>query len=288
VRQLFLALIACACLAVLVLTAVAGWRADPDADVRAYQSGSAHLPMTAESVTVGTPRGQRALKLADDGASAVLPAELTQGSVLTIVPKDHTQAAITWRVGIVDRRVGYFAAASAWGFFLTLVAVFGAPPGEVSGQALRRSLSEPGGGMSLGRIQLLVWFLPALGILSALSLPLLATPDVPSSLGVLFGLSGLTTTLGAAASPNVKNAALPTTLTVSQALEGWQDGLDFSRVQYFALSLIGALALIANFVATMRCPDIPQGLLMLVGASQATYLGNKAVKRDPDVKQPAA
>jgi hypothetical protein len=58
----------------------------------------------------------------------------------------------------------------------------------------------------------------------------------------------------------------------------WQGGGDVSRYQYLLLSLVGATIFTIAFLRTVRIPAIPEQFLYLIAASQATYLGTKAVK----------
>jgi hypothetical protein len=171
-------------------------------------------------------------------------------------------------------------------------------------------LLEPSGGLSLSRVQLLIWFLPAIAIYAGVSLPLHRFAPMDTTLAVLLGLSGATTLLSSAVSP-------PTTATTTGAatkaallaeamppppfyrvaatrlfgatsdipnldprdlVSDWQGGGDVSRYQYLLLSLVGATIFTIAFLRTVRIPAIPEQFLYLIAASQATYLGTKAVK----------
>jgi hypothetical protein len=129
-----------------------------------------------------------------------------------------------------------------------------------------------------------------------------------TTLAVLLGLSGATTLLSTAASPPV--ASRPVTPTSStpgvreqsppapfaiamlpamkvgeiqsfdarDLVTDWQGSGDISRYQYLLLSLVGATIFTIAFLRTVRIPTIPEQFLYLIAASQATYLGTKAVK----------
>jgi hypothetical protein len=170
-------------------------------------------------------------------------------------------------------------------------------------------LSERGGGLSLSRVQLLIWFLPAIAIYAGLSIPLHKFAPMDTTLAVLLGLSGATTLLGTVASPaspaapqGQKAPSVPTgpfygaqTATgttppdetiakfdPSDLVTDWRGDGDMSRYQYLLLTLVGATVFSIAFLGSMRIPTIPDQFLYLIGASQATYLGTKAVKATKD------
>ncbi len=204
---------------------------------------------------------------------------------------------------------------TAIGAFLVLLllpaALFPSNAVDVSGRpvsAWYSLLSEPGGGFSLARVQLLVWFVPAICMYAALSIPLHQFASLPAHIAVLLGLSGATTLLGAAANPrpapstgpaptkpggsvapfppSPDGSAAPSIASKAEVprpnladlVRDWQDQGDLSRYQYLLLALIGAVILVVRFFDDFSWPDLPKEFLALVGASQATYLGTKAVK----------
>lgn len=69
-----------------------------------------------------------------------------------------------------------------------------------------------------------------------------------------------------------------------QLVEDWGGQLDMSRVQQLVVVLVGAASLFLAFVTTMRVPVIPEGLLGLLGGSQAAYLATKGVKQAKGVE----
>lgn len=163
-------------------------------------------------------------------------------------------------------------------------------------------LNEPGGGLSLARVQLLVWFVPALVMYAIASVPMLQFAPMDRTLAVLLGLSGATTLLGAAANPKQPVLALGMVAALplepfpsldaapraaaslaepprlADLVEDWQGQGDFSRYQYLLLSLVGAIVMLLAFLKDLQPPRLPPEFVALVGASQATYLGTKAVK----------
>lgn len=170
-------------------------------------------------------------------------------------------------------------------------------------------LLEPTGGLSLSRVQLLIWFLPAIAIYAGVSLPLHRFAPMDTTLAVLLGLSGATTLLSSAVSPpatvpvpstesriatkdvvppppfyGTAGARLPfgsaseiPRLDARDLVTDWQGGGDVSRYQYLLVSLVGATVFTIAFLRTVRIPAIPEQFLYLIAASQATYLGTKAV-----------
>ncbi len=65
---------------------------------------------------------------------------------------------------------------------------------------------------------------------------------------------------------------------LSDLVTDWRQQGDLSRYQYLLLSIVGAITMVAAFATSFRLPAVPQQLLILLGASQATYVGTKAVK----------
>lgn len=152
-------------------------------------------------------------------------------------------------------------------------------------------MSEYAGGYSLSRIQLLIWFVPALLIFAALSIPLHQFAPVNTSMAILLGLSGATTLLGTAANPVSTGGAggnAPVTDPASapahkppnfcDLVRGCDGHADLSRYQNLLLTLFGALLLLVKFFDGFTMPVVPDEFLALVGVSQAAYVGTKAVK----------
>ena len=144
-------------------------------------------------------------------------------------------------------------------------------------------LSEPQGGYSLARVQLLVWFFPAVLIYGGLSLALNRFAPLDGTMAVLLGLAGATTLLGTAANPRkaapaVAGAAPVAPPVLADLVTDWYDHGDLSRYQYLILSFLGAATMLGAFLKDFVVPAIPEQFLYVIGASQATYVGMKAMK----------
>jgi hypothetical protein len=139
-------------------------------------------------------------------------------------------------------------------------------------------LSEAGGGYSLARVQLLVWFLPTIILYGALSFTLHSFVEISAQLAVLMGLSGATTLLGTAASPPAAAGAAPVAPDLRDVVTDWNSHGDLSRYQYLLLSLVGATIMVAAFWRNLAMPDVPSQFLYLLAGSQGTYVATKAVK----------
>ncbi len=144
-------------------------------------------------------------------------------------------------------------------------------------------LSEPGGGYSLSKTQLAIWWVPAMVITGAILAIKLDGTNLPASFAVLLGLSSATGALGVAASPRmIAEKTTPNALT--DLVKDWQDTGDFSRYQYLMLSVVGSASVIIAFILEARLMEIPTELLALIGASQTTYLATKAIKASREEK----
>jgi len=139
-------------------------------------------------------------------------------------------------------------------------------------------LSEAGGGYSLARVQLLVWFLPTAILYGALSFTLHSFVEISAEIAVLIGLSGATTLLGTAASPAPAVGAAPVSPDLRDIVTGWNSHGDLSRYQYLLLSIVGATIMIAAFWRNLAMPSVPSQFLYLLAGSQGTYVATKAVK----------
>jgi hypothetical protein len=171
-----------------------------------------------------------------------------------------------------------------WATLLLLVAAMLLPYGLGPEQAGHlggpwyQLLSEAGGGYSLARVQLLVWFLPTAILYGALSFTLHGFVEISAQLAVLMGLSGATTMLGTAASPAPATGAAPVAPNLRDVVTDWSSHGDLSRYQYLLLSLVGAAIMVAAFWRNLAMPDVPAHFLYLLAGSQGTYLATKAVK----------
>lgn len=227
----------------------------------------------------------------------------------------HRLKGSTVRLGLVPPWTAYLAGLGVLGWFIGLPYTF-LRTGDLHDQFGKPVgpwyylLLEPSGGLSLSRVQLLIWFLPAIAIYAGVSLPLHRFAPMDTTLAVLLGLSGATTLLSSAVSPpaappastakaplatgegvpfppfsGYAGARLPLgrvaeipQLDARDLVSDWQGGGDVSRYQYLLVSLVGATVFLVAFLRTVRIPAIPEQFLYLIAASQATYLGTKAVK----------
>ncbi len=175
-------------------------------------------------------------------------------------------------------------------------------------------LAEPGGGFSLSRVQLLLWFAAAFVSYSALSLPICSFIPLTPQFAVLLGLSAATTVLGGALSPSAaqastsapvstptlsspppephppfrpeRSAASPGTSEVpppdpADLVSDWRGNGDVTRYQYLLLSLVGAILLLLTVARELTLPSIPEQFLYLLAISQGTYVATKGVKAFP-------
>jgi hypothetical protein len=140
-------------------------------------------------------------------------------------------------------------------------------------------LSEAGGGYSLARVQLLIWFFPTAVLYAAFSFTLQDFAEINAQIAVLVGLSGATTLLGTAASPTTTTASTgAVSPDMSDLVTDWNSQGDLSRYQYLLLSMVGATVMVAAFWRQLELPTIPAQFLYLVAGSQGTYVATKAVK----------
>ena len=267
----------------LALLGLAGWGGKSGAsawrDVRAFSEHDLHLPIACRSVTILRSNGEESpLRMTRDGMAARLPlGKEAKALALKLYPRDGDTTPFEYRVSLVSTWSALVAAAGALLLLLALPRLFITPTlADKTSRAMAIVLSEPRKGLSLARVQLLVWLAVGLAILAAVSLPLLALPEIDGSLAVLLGLGGLTTVLGGAASPDLGNEVVSP--EARDLIEDWNKQPDFTRVQCLVVTLVGAIVVLLAFFTTMEAPVIPAGFIALIGGSQATYLGTKAVK----------
>jgi hypothetical protein len=195
----------------------------------------------------------------------------------------------------VDRKVETYSSFLLYGFiavFALVVLLLPYAMSRDSGQELGPwylLLSEPNGGYSLARIQLLLWSLPVAVLYSAMSAVNRSFLSIDPQLQLLLGLSGITTFLSTAASPPSSEGTTISNAALSDMVTDWDGHGDVSRYQYLVLSLLGSLVLVVSFLQRLDFPDVPTELLYLVGGSQVTYIATKAVKQAKSTAQaPAA
>ena len=276
-----------------------GWR-----DVRAFAETAVSLPAGVDHAVAQIGTKDVFLRLTNENRLAWLPSGAGEALVIRTYAKntsaptgdahandisaptgdahanDISAPTGEVHVSIIARRFAWIAGAAALAFFACLLSIVHASSalgGAFS--ALAATVSEKGGGLSLARVQMLLWFAIAFAMFSALCVPLLGIPDVDASLAELLGLSGLTTVVGTVTSPPPAAGAETPQPSFRQMIEDWEGALDVTRIQHLALAVVGAFGIVTAFLSTMRVPIVPDGFLTLLGASQATYLGTKAAKQ---------
>lgn len=148
-------------------------------------------PANAGKGTAGG--GTAALPVVDDGT----PPPILTNVPIMVRPGNYTLEldGVQNSLTVISKYRGYAVAVAVLALFFGLpMIMFGHT------QLGRHLLSEPGGGYSLGRVQFLIWFLPALVIYVVLSVPLLRFAPVPNTLWILLGLSTATSAISAAVS----------------------------------------------------------------------------------------
>ena len=264
------------------------------------------IPADSSIVYVGTPIDATGLDLADveppEGATVVRDVAGGHLRSYTIVgpaerdvrlcPKAVGQSACDKDHPIVHRTIARGRA--LWPLCAALLLLYSLPllllgatprrsrPGAIDSadrSAWIYLLSERGGGLSLGRVQFVIWFGLGFVMEAVLSIPVRALAPVNDTMVLLLGLGGATAILGAAATPKAGAATnASTTATLSDLVEDWSQNGDLSRYQVMVLTLFVAAGALLAFFNTLSTPTIPAPLLGLISASQATYLGTKAVK----------
>lgn len=253
------------------------WPTTRWSDVRAFSGRPVDLPRQATTVsrTLPTPSGPLPLRA---GGAQVLdtdPATDRGGWEVLAATFEAGQTAEPLRVVLVDAACGIEAGVGILLLTLALPFLF-----MNVKNPWYQLLSEGDAGLSLGRVQLLLWFVPALFIYSALSLPLLRPAPLDPTLSALLGLGGFTTLLSTAASkPSAPASEGATTISsLPDLVTDFDNQTDLTRYQYLAVSALGSFSLLVSFIASMTMPSIPKEFLYLVAASQAAYVGTKAVK----------
>ncbi len=263
-------------------------------DVRAFVGRPIDLPHSAvaaaraQALRATAPAPADAppsITLRNDGTQALDsdPISEKQGWDVLAITAQAGQSAEEMRVVFVEVQYGVAAGVGA------LLIVFALPFLFMAGKnPWYQLLSEGDQGLSLGRVQLVLWFAPAVFIYAALSIPLLRMAPLDPTLSALLGLGGFTTLLSTAAStpPTAAAGEGATTMgSLSDLVTDFQNHTDFTRYQYLAVSALGSASLFVAFVTSMTMPAVPKEFLYMVAASQAAYVGTKAVKA---TRSPAA
>jgi len=250
-----------------------------------YVPAADRVVYAGQSITIG-PAESATWKVGDTTSGLVVHEQNTDAAWVSIQTVTGLAELVIQKPGTPTRvlklRVicGVHALLAGVGALLLL---FGLPT-LWGNRAWTELLSEKGGGLSLAKTQLLIWFCVSIVILAGTCIPVKPIPDISSSLGILLGLGGITTALGAVASPlaPAPPAGTPAAPTPPAKLvdlvTDWKDQADMSRYQYLIITILGAFAILFAFASHLVCPEIPTSFFYVIVASQATYLGTKVVK----------
>jgi hypothetical protein len=285
------------------------------ARVRALEGGRIPVSANVQRITCEPACDERSLVIDRDSKGAVIRKAiwLPQSGLRTITLDAASTGSATQPPFVVNVTPRRNAVPAAIGIALLVLLLPYALMARVQAKDEDKNavgpwyllLSEAQGGLSLARVQLMVWFAPAIVLYGAVCITTLQFAELPGSLAALLGMSGATVLLGAAANPKEgKSAPVPSSPAASpnplppfpvasqpagpssdiarpsfsDLVKDWQDRGDLSRYQYLLLACVGAAVLVVGFFADGSLPELPSEFLAVVGASQATYLGTKAVK----------
>jgi hypothetical protein len=135
---------------------------------------------------------------------------------------------------------------------------------------------------SLSRFQIYIWTGWVVIAFAQVAFATASFPGIPDNVAVLIGINGFTTVLSYAITDTTK-------LTPSAEPEFFRDifldskgTLDLPRTQMFIWTLVILAIHIVIFFKSYHSPnpaipDVPVGLLILMGVSNGAYLGTKAV-----------
>lgn len=146
---------------------------------------------------------------------------------------------------------------------------------------------------SLSRLQLYLWSVAIIIGFSAVFSSNLEIPDINPHLYMLMGVN-LAASVAASGINTAKNILKNPGSSPDFVKDIFFDAdasLDLPRTQMFIWTIISLLAfvflLIKSFYTTPALPDIPEGLIVLMGLSHGAYLGSKATAPLPASAAPA-
>lgn len=152
---------------------------------------------------------------------------------------------------------------------------------------------------SISRLQIYLWTVAIVVGFSAVLFANYDIPDIPQNLYMLMGVNiaatvastAINTTKNMKTNPGATHSFFVDIFCESNPIPGSAPlGLDLPRTQMFVWTIISLIAYIIMLIESFhRCkptlPDIPQGLVVLMGLSHGAYLGVKAsTKKNPDSK----
>ena len=158
-----------------------------------------------------------------------------------------------------------------------------------------RIIATPDGYASLSQLQMVLWTFVVAA--SAVYVMVLSGELIQITTGtlVLLGISGAVT-VGAALHDNAQSAAAQAVPAAEPRKPRWSDlvvnevngqrAIDITRVQMLYFTLITACFVVMRVVSTYVIPEIPDGFLILMGISNAVYMGSKVAQ--PAAPAPAA
>jgi hypothetical protein len=157
-----------------------------------------------------------------------------------------------------------------------------------------RIIATPDGYASLSQLQMVVWTFVVAA--SAVYVMVLSGELIQITTGtlVLLGISGAVTVAAALHDKSLAQAAgaqatgTPagprkprwSDLVVLETSDG-QRAIDITRVQMLYFTLITAVFVVMRVVATFVIPEIPDGFQILMGISNAVYMGSKVAQPAP-------
>jgi hypothetical protein len=141
---------------------------------------------------------------------------------------------------------------------------------------------------SISRLQFYLWTVFVVIGFCAVFMATYKTPDIPQNLYLLMGVNlsaavfSTAITLGKEKGKTTVNNSGTPSFVKDIFFEG-EDSLDLPRTQMFVWTVISLLAFSVMLYKTFKdgapaLPDIPLGLVVLMGLSHGTYLGVKAAK----------
>ena len=153
---------------------------------------------------------------------------------------------------------------------------------------LIRIVATPDGYASLSQLQMVLWTFVVAA--SAVYVMVLSGELIQITTGtlVLLGISGAVT-VGAALHDNAQSRAAQAVPTAAEPRKPrWSDlvvnevngqrAIDITRVQMLYFTLITACFVVMRVVSTYVIPEIPDGFLILMGISNAVYMGSKVAQ----------
>lgn len=141
---------------------------------------------------------------------------------------------------------------------------------------------------SISRLQFYLWTAFVMIGFCAVFMATYKIPDIPQNLYLLMGVNLSAAVVSTAITLGKEKGKVPvnnggTPGFVKDIFFEGEDSLDLARTQMFVWTIISLLAFSVMLYRTFRdgmpaLPDIPIGLVVLMGLSQGSYLGAKAVK----------